>query len=173
MVGAEPAQLALAVAGLVVELVDQTHAGVDRALPRLRRPEPGEQQAAADTEEIGNGAGLAVRQQHGVHALVQARAVTHQVQPPACSLPFGAHTRIGEPDRRHEVAAGELGQHPGVDPVGLARQRRDPPRSLRVRDPHVPPRQLELIVHEPGTVHRLDRRADRFAVTREPPTQAR
>jgi len=35
MVGAEPAQLALAVGDLAVELVDQTEAGLDRALPGL------------------------------------------------------------------------------------------------------------------------------------------
>jgi hypothetical protein len=55
VVGAEAAQLALAVADLAVELVDQSQAGVDRALPRLRQPEPGEQLAAADAEEIGSG----------------------------------------------------------------------------------------------------------------------
>jgi catechol 2,3-dioxygenase-like lactoylglutathione lyase family enzyme len=42
VVGAEPAQLALAVADLTVELVDQAHAGVDRALPRLRQSKPRE-----------------------------------------------------------------------------------------------------------------------------------
>ena len=34
MVGAEPAQLALAVADLALELVDQTQTRLDRALPR-------------------------------------------------------------------------------------------------------------------------------------------
>jgi hypothetical protein len=36
VVGAEAAQLTLALADLAVELVDQTQAGVDRSLPRLR-----------------------------------------------------------------------------------------------------------------------------------------
>jgi hypothetical protein len=35
MVGAEPAQLALAVADLALELVDQAQAGLDRCLPGL------------------------------------------------------------------------------------------------------------------------------------------
>ena len=47
MVGAEPAQLALAVVDLVLELVDQAQAGFARALPGLGQPEPGEQLAAA------------------------------------------------------------------------------------------------------------------------------
>jgi NADPH-dependent glutamate synthase beta subunit-like oxidoreductase len=51
VVGAEPAELALAVADLAVELVDQAQAGLERAVPRLRQIEPGEQLAAADTED--------------------------------------------------------------------------------------------------------------------------
>src|SRR5439155_17594667 len=47
---------------------------------------------------------------------------------------------------------------PRVEPIGLARQRRDPLCPLRVCDPHVPAGQLELIVHEPRPRHRLDRR---------------
>src|SRR5919106_3930291 len=38
VLGAEAAQLALALADLAVELVDQAQAGLDRALPRLRAP---------------------------------------------------------------------------------------------------------------------------------------
>jgi hypothetical protein len=59
VVGAEPAQLALAVADFAVELVDQAQAGLDRALPRIRQVEPGEQPATADTKQIGDRAGLA------------------------------------------------------------------------------------------------------------------
>src|SRR5215218_2618731 len=51
MVGAEAAQLALTLADLTVELVDQAQAGLDRALPRLGQPELGEQPAAAETEQ--------------------------------------------------------------------------------------------------------------------------
>jgi hypothetical protein len=50
VVGAEPAQLAFALADLAVELVDQTQAGLDRALPRLRQTESAEQPAAARAE---------------------------------------------------------------------------------------------------------------------------
>src|ERR671918_2986338 len=78
VISAEPAQLPLALADLAVELVDQTQAGLDRALPGLRQSEPGEQLAAADAEQIRDGAGLAVREQYRVHALLQARAMSHQ-----------------------------------------------------------------------------------------------
>src|SRR6266511_3361605 len=60
VVGAEVAQLAFAIADLSVELVDQAQAGLEGSLPRLGESEAGEQLAAADTEEIGDGAGLAV-----------------------------------------------------------------------------------------------------------------
>jgi hypothetical protein len=79
MVDAEPTQLTLAVADLAVELVDQTQAGLDRALPGLGQSEPSELLAAAHTEQIGDRTGLAVREQDSVHTLLQAGAVTHQV----------------------------------------------------------------------------------------------
>jgi hypothetical protein len=107
-----------------------------------------------------------------VHALLQARSVTHQVQAPAGALALGTHARVGQPDRRHQVAAAELGQHPGVDPVGLARERRQPLHLLRVSDLDLPARQLEPIVHEPRAVHRLDRRTDRLAMSIESSRQA-
>jgi hypothetical protein len=172
VVGAEPAQLALAVADLVVELVDQSEACFDRSLPRLGQPELGEQLAAADTEEIGNRAGLAVREQDGVHALLQARAVTDEVQAPAGPLAFGAHQRVGQPDRGHQIPPRELGQHPGVDPIGLAGQRRQPLHLLRIGDLDLPTVKLEPVVHEASAVHRLDRRANRLPVMREALAQA-
>jgi len=88
-----------------------------------------------------------VGEQQRVHALLQARAVTHQMQPPACPFALGTHLRVGQPDRRHQVAAGELGEDPGVDPVGLAGQRCEPFHLLRVGDLDLPARKLEPIVH--------------------------
>jgi hypothetical protein len=165
MVGAEPTQLALAFADLAIELVDQPQARVDRALPGLRQSEPSEQLAAADAEEIGDGAGFAVREQDRVHALLQARAVADEVQAPARSLALSTHKRIGQPDRRHQIPPRQLGQHPGLDAIGLTRERREPLHLLRVRDLDLPAGQLEPVVHEPRPVHRLDRRADWSAVT--------
>src|SRR5712691_2373755 len=74
VVGAEPAQLALAVADLALELVDQAQAGLDRCLPGLGESEPGEQLAAAHAEQIGDRTGLAVREQDSVHTLLEAGA---------------------------------------------------------------------------------------------------
>ena len=101
MLGAEPAQLTLALVDLMRKLVDQAQAGLDRALPRLRQTESGEELAAADAKEVGDRAGLAVGEQHRVHALLQARAVADEMQPPARAFALGTHMRIGEPDRRH------------------------------------------------------------------------
>jgi len=112
-----------------------------------------------------------VRKQDRVHALLEARAVTDEVQPPACTFTLGTNERVGQPDRRHQIASGELGQ--GIDPVRLARQRRETFHLLRVGDLDPPPRQLEPIVHEARTVHRLDRGADRCAMARESLAQAR
>src|SRR6266508_6048172 len=74
-------------------------AGVDRALPRLRQPERCEQLTAAQAEQIGDRAGLAVREQDRVHTLLQARPVADEMQPPACPLALGTYARVREPDR--------------------------------------------------------------------------
>jgi hypothetical protein len=97
--------------------------------------------------------------------------MTYQVQPPACPLSLGAHARIGQPDRRHEVTSREFGQHPGIDAVGLAGQRRETLYFLRVGDLDLPARELEPVVHEAGAVHRLNRRPDRPTLTVKPLAQ--
>ena len=79
---------------------------------------------------------------------------------------------LKQPDRRHQIAKRELGKHPGVDPVGLAGQRRQPFHFLRVGDLDLPACELEPVVDEARTVHRLDRGADRRAVATEPLAQA-
>jgi hypothetical protein len=108
-----------------------------------------------------------VREQDRVHALLQARAVSDEMQPPPRSLALGAHARIGQPDRRHQIAPCELGQHPGVDPVGLAGEWRQSLYLLRVGDLDLPSVELERVVHEARAVHRFNRGADRLAVTSE------
>jgi hypothetical protein len=108
---------------------------------------------------------LPVREEHRVHALLQARAVSHQVQPPACALALGTDARIGQPDRWHEVATCQLGQHPGVDAVGLTRQRCQTFYFLRIGDLDLPAPELEPVVHKARPVHRLDRRVDRRLVS--------
>ena len=56
----------------------------------------------------------------GVDAVLQGRAVANEVEPEACPLALRADRRVGQPDRGHEVAAGELGEDPGVDLSVLA-----------------------------------------------------
>jgi len=98
--------------------------------------------------------------------------VADEVQAPAGPFALGTHARVREPDCRHQVRAGEFGQHPGVDPVGLAGKRRQPLHLLRVRDLDLPARELEPVVHEAGAVHRLDRREHLLAVAGETIGQA-
>ena len=66
---------------------------------------------------------MPVRDQCLVDAVLQHRAVLDEVQPEAGPLTLLAHQWIGKPHLRYQVAAGELGQHPGVDAVGLAGKR--------------------------------------------------
>jgi hypothetical protein len=105
-----------------------------------------------------------VREQDSVHELLQARTVADEMQQPTSTFPLGTHARIGQPDRRHQVTARQLGEHPGVDSVGLAGERCESFHLLRVGDLDLPSVELERVVHEPRAVHRFDRGADRFAV---------
>jgi hypothetical protein len=105
VVGAEPAQLRLAAGDLLVELVDQAQARRDGARPRLGQLHAGEQLPAADAEQVGDGAGLAVREQGRVHALLQAGAVADEMEPEAGPLPLRPHGRVGQPECRDELAA--------------------------------------------------------------------
>ena len=65
----------------------------------------------------------------------------------------------------HEVPTGELGEDPGVDLVGLGREGCQPLDLDRITDGDVPAAELELVVDEPGSRHRLDGR-------RSPPGRA-
>jgi hypothetical protein len=49
---------------------------------------------------------------------METGAMADEVEPEAHALPLGADLWVGQPDRRHEVPAGELGENPGVDQVG-------------------------------------------------------
>ena len=105
MVCAERAQLALGASDLAVEILDQLEARVDRPAPRLRDLQPIEQLAPSDAEQVGHRARLAERQQRRVYPVLQRGAVAHQVQPEARTLALGAHRRVWQPDRRHQLAA--------------------------------------------------------------------
>jgi transposase len=67
------------------------------------------------------------RHQPGVDAVLQRRAVTNEVQPKARELALAANAGIRQPDLRHRVARRQGGQHARIDPVGLARERRQAP----------------------------------------------
>ena len=93
-------------------------------------------------------------------------AMPDQMQPIAGQLALASDARVGQPDRRHQVPPRQLGQHPRVDLVGLAGQRREALDLLRVGDQHVPAPLLERVVDESRTGHRLDHRSD--PLTAEP-----
>jgi hypothetical protein len=94
-----------------------------------------------------------------MNPVLELHAVADEMQPPAGTLTLGAHLRIGQPDRRHQIAPAKLGEHPRVDAVGLARQRRQPLDLPRVGDLDIPAQLFQAVMHKPGAVHRLDRRA--------------
>jgi len=97
--------------------------GGDVARPGFGQLQPMQQFPPADAEQIRHRARVTEGQQGGVDAVLQRGAVTDQVQAPAGAFAFGAHRRGGQPDGRDQVAAGQFGQYPGVDLVGLAGQR--------------------------------------------------
>ena len=138
----------------------------------LRQLEPLEQVAAGDAEQVGDRAWFAVGEQDGVDALLEAGPVADEVEPEVGPLALGADLWVGQPDRRHEIAAGQLCEYPGVDPVGLARQRRQSFHLDGIGDRHIPAGLLELVVNKTGAVHRLDRRDDRLAEAADASGQA-
>jgi hypothetical protein len=97
--------------------------------------------------------------------------VFDQLQPQAGLLALAAHRRVGQPDRRHQVALREHRQDARVDLVGLARQRRQTLDPLRVGDQHIPALALERVMDETRAGHRLDHPAHRLAALQHPPRQ--
>ncbi len=73
VVGAEPAQLALALVDLTTEIIDQHQARLDRARPRLRQGEPHQQLSATLAEQISDRTRLPKRDQRRVNAILQRR----------------------------------------------------------------------------------------------------
>ncbi len=93
------------------------------------------------------------------------------MEPEARPLALGPDGRIGQPDRGHQVPPAELGEDPGVDPVGLGGERGEPLDLHRVGDLDIPAEKLEGVVHEASPVHRLDRRGHLLAVPADDPNQ--
>jgi hypothetical protein len=137
---------------------DQLEARVDVAPPRVGDRHPVEQLAAGEPEQIADRARMTERHQRRVDPVLQRRAVTHQMEPVARQLTLAPDRRLGQPNRRHEIAPRQLRQNARVDLVGLASQRREPLDLLRIGDQHFPAEFLERVVHEPRPGHRLDHR---------------
>jgi hypothetical protein len=97
-----------------------------------------------------------VGDQGRVHTVLELGSVLDQMQTEPGTLALGPDGRVGQPDLGDELEPGQLGQHPGIDPVRLAGQRGEPLHLDRVGDPHIPTSQLELVVDEAGAAHRLD-----------------
>jgi hypothetical protein len=159
-VGAERSQVALELADLLVQRLDQDEARAQRAVPGLGQRQALEQEVSFRGEQVAGGAAEPMGDQRLVDPVFEHRAVLDQVEAKARPLALATHARVGQPHLGHQLAPSKLGQHLRVDPVGLARQRRQRPRSLRVGDAHIPAGKLELIVHEARAVHRLDHSDD-------------
>jgi hypothetical protein len=136
VIGAARAQAAVDLVDLPVEVVDHRQTRVDGSAPRLRDSETVEQLAAGDPEQIANRARMPEREQRRMNAVLEHRAMLDQMQPEAGLLALGAHPRVGQPDRRHQITMREHRQDLPVDPIGLARQRRQALDLLSVGTSH-------------------------------------
>ena len=90
-----------------------------------------------------------------------------EVEPEAGSLALRPDVWGRQPDLGHEVTAGELGQDPGVDLVGLRGERGVALDLGRIRDRNIPASELEGVVDEARPGHRLDRRAHLLTVAQD------
>ena len=168
MVGAHAPQLGLAGRDLAIERIDKPQAGGERGRPGFRDRQRGEELAASHAEQVGDGDRVPKGDEDRVDAVLQGRPVAHQVQAEASPLPLRADRGVGQPDGGHEFPAGQLGEHPGVDPVGLRHQGRQTLGPQGIGDRDLPAAELELVVHEARAVHRLDGGLHRLAVSSDP-----
>ncbi len=93
----------------------------------------------------------------GVDPVLEGGSVMDEMESIASSFALGSNGRVGQPDRRHEIASGKFGEHASIDLVGLSSEWRKALGLDCIGDRHVPATELELVVHEAGAVHRLDR----------------
>ena len=75
--------------------------------------------------------------------------------------------RLGQPDGRHQIEPRQLGEDPGIDPVGLGGERGNALDLGRIRDLDLPTPALEGVVDEACPGHRLDRAADLVAMAQD------
>jgi hypothetical protein len=126
VLGAEAAKLALDLVDLPLEHVDQVEARLDGRPPRLGQLQALEEAPSAGPEEVADRRAQAVLEEDRMDAVLERGALVDEMDAEARPLALGPHLRIGQPDLGHKVAAGKLGQDPGVDPIGLAGKRRHP-----------------------------------------------
>jgi hypothetical protein len=134
VIGAGSAPLLFDRVDLAGEVVDQIQTRVDGLAPRLRELEALQELASGDPEQVRDRARVPEAHQRRVDPVLEHRLVLDQMQPEARLL-----TLTADPDLRHQIAVREDSQHPRVDPVGLARQRREPFHLLGMSDPDIPP----------------------------------
>jgi hypothetical protein len=164
VVGAHRPQVDLTGVDLGLELVDEAEARGEGRCPRLGDGQAGEERPAPDAERVRHRDRMAEGDERRVDPVLQRRPVANEAEPEAGPLALGPVRRVGQPDRRHELTPGELGENPGIDPVGLGRERGEALDLEGIGDLDVPTRELELVVDEPRPVHRLDCGSDLLAV---------
>jgi hypothetical protein len=123
-------------------------------LPRQARHLQSLQQPAdLETEQVADRTWFAEVDQRRVNAVLERRLVLDEVQTEAGELALLADARIGQPDRRHQVAVGEQRKNLRVDLVGLACQRRETLDLLGVGDLDRQALLLESVVDGPCAGH--------------------
>ena len=145
---------------------------VDHGSGSSRRPS-NSRPAAPNRSETGTGWPNVMRVAW-IRFLSAVRCLTRWSRKRALSRSRGR--RVGQPDRRHEVAPGKLGEHARVDLVGLGRQRCERLGLGRVGQLDVPTTQLQLVMDEPAAGHRFDDRRHLPVIQRDladEPAQAR
>ena len=92
---------------------------------RYNLREPAEELAPTLAEEVRDRDRVAEGDERGMDAVLQGRALTHEMQPEPGPLALATDVGVGQPDGRHQVATGQLREDAGVDPIGLGRQGRE------------------------------------------------
>jgi hypothetical protein len=157
VVGAEPSEVRLAGVDLRAQLVDHPQARRQGARPGLGQREPSEEFATPNPEQISDGDRMAKCHERRVDPVLQRGPVVNEMEPEAGSLALGPDRRVRQPDLWHERKPRQLGQNPGVDPIGLGGQRGDALHLGCVGDRDIPAVSLERVMHEARPGHRLDR----------------
>ncbi|MGH8732569.1 MAG: hypothetical protein ACREVB_02685, partial [Burkholderiales bacterium] len=111
MLGAALLQPTVDLRDLGLEAIDQLDAREHVAAPGLGHLELREQLAALDPKEIAHRAGAPEAHQGRVDPVLELAAVLDQVEAKAGELSLLPHPRVGQPDRRDQIALGEQRQH--------------------------------------------------------------